>query len=282
MRLALEVWGSDYGRIVETAMAAEALGFDAFYYGESPHGLNLETWSVLAGLAERTSTIRLGPVITNFLPTFRSFPLFLRQAHALAVMSGGRLDVRTGAGAAAAWAKPWWGPAGVAYPPYGERLRTVDEWLRAFHREWPGIAAPSVARPPVTVAAVGPRSMLVAARWADVWESSYLTPPELQALAARFGAVCDRPVVRSVEVDAVTAPTEAERSRLEEAFLDERGSEGTTALDKALCGPPEQVAGQLAAYARAGAGQLLVACVEPFNTGTLETLAAARRLPHSG
>ena len=41
MRLALEVWGHDYRLLVETARAAEDLGFVAFYYGEAPHGLRV-------------------------------------------------------------------------------------------------------------------------------------------------------------------------------------------------------------------------------------------------
>jgi alkanesulfonate monooxygenase SsuD/methylene tetrahydromethanopterin reductase-like flavin-dependent oxidoreductase (luciferase family) len=55
------VWGNDLGRILDTAVAAEELGFDTFCYGESPHPLDLETWTVLTAVAMRTSTIRIGP-----------------------------------------------------------------------------------------------------------------------------------------------------------------------------------------------------------------------------
>lgn len=306
LRLALEVWGHDYGRIAATADAAEALGFTALYYGESPGPLNLETGTVLAGLAERTSTLRIGPVIANLLPGYRSFPLFARQIHGLAVISGGRLDVRTGTGAASAFASPWWRPAGVDYPDRATRRRILDEWLAGLHHLWSrpdepfsgghvrfdagaiGLDPP-VARPPITVAAVGPASMRIAARHADVWEASYLTAAGFAALAAQFEAIAGgvtepgdrrtRPVLRSLEIDAVTAGTAAGRRRLEQRFLEERGPGGAAALAKALTGTGDELAGRLAAYRAAGADQLVIAAVDPHDQSTLEALAeAAARL----
>lgn len=297
MRLALEVWGHDYRRLIATARAAEELGFAALYYGEAPHGLNLETGTVLAALAERTTTLRLGPVIANLLPAYRSFPLFARQVHSLAVISDGRFDVRTGTGAAAAWARPWWTPAGVDYPDRATRRRILDEWLAALHHVWsrPGepfcgqavrfdrlALDPPVPRPPITVAAVGPRSMAIAARHADIWEASYLAPAEYERLRAQFDALTAdrRPrVPRSLEVDAVTATTDAARRRLEQRFLAERGADGPTALAKALRGTPPEIAEQLTAYRAAGVDQLVIAAVDPADRSTLETLAeAAARL----
>jgi alkanesulfonate monooxygenase SsuD/methylene tetrahydromethanopterin reductase-like flavin-dependent oxidoreductase (luciferase family) len=295
-RLALEVWGSDFEAIAATARAAEDLGFTALYYGESPHGLNLETWTVLAALAERTATLRLGPVIAHLLPAYRSFPHFVRQVHTLAVVSGGRLDVRTGTGAAAGWARRWWQPAGVAYPDRATRRRIAEDWLRALHHVWadPGqpfraehvrfdrlALEPPVDRPPITVAAVGPASMRLAARVADVWEASYLSPAGFRALADRFDALAAerRPrVLRSLEVDAVTAPTAAARARLTERFLHERGAAGPAALGLSLSGPAERVAEQIAAYRAAGVDQLLIAAVDPYDRSTLETLAEAAAL----
>jgi alkanesulfonate monooxygenase SsuD/methylene tetrahydromethanopterin reductase-like flavin-dependent oxidoreductase (luciferase family) len=136
---------------------------------------------------------------------------------------------------------------------------------------------PAVERPPVTVAAVGPKAMEVAARHADVWEASYLTPDGFAALAAQFRPTAG-PVIRSLEVDAVTAATEPERRRLQQSFLAERGAAGPTALGQALTGPTERLAEQLAAYRAAGVDQLLVACVDPHHRSSLEILARAAAL----
>jgi alkanesulfonate monooxygenase SsuD/methylene tetrahydromethanopterin reductase-like flavin-dependent oxidoreductase (luciferase family) len=296
LRLALEVWGQDYQQLVGTARAAAEFGFDALYYGESPHGLNLETWTVLAAVAEAAAPLRIGPVIVAPLPAYRSLALFARQAHALQVTSGRRLDLRLGTGAASAWARPWWEPPGVAYPDRQTRRRILEDWLGALHHLWsrPGepFAAghvrfdrldvtPPVERPPITVAASGPESMLIAARHADVWEASYLTPAEFRALAERFGDLAgDRRgmILRSLEVDAVTATTDAARRRLTDRFLHERGAAGAAALRKALSGTPEDVAEQMAAYRAAGVDQLLIAAVDPHDHSTLEALAEAADL----
>lgn len=295
-RIALEVWGADVGRITATARLAEELDFSALYYGESPHGLNLETWTVLAGLAGRTTGLRLGPVITNLLPAYRSFSLLVRQVHTLAILSAGRLDLRTGTGASRQWAGPWWAPAGIDYPDRAVRRRILDEWLAAYHQLWdsPGTAFrgdhlrfdeiridPAIPRPPVTVAAAGPASMAIAARHADVWEASHLTPTEFRRLDERFEELAGqtgRRIARSVEVDAVIAATEPERRAAETRFRAERGPDGGEFLARALAGPLEVVAAQLVAYAEAGVDQLLVACVDPFDIGALETLAAAAAL----
>jgi alkanesulfonate monooxygenase SsuD/methylene tetrahydromethanopterin reductase-like flavin-dependent oxidoreductase (luciferase family) len=291
--IALEVWGNDYRQILDTALAAEQLGFRAFYYGESPNGLNLETWTVLAGVAAHTSSIRIGPVITNLLPGYRSFPLLMRQVHALAVISQGRLDLRTGTGAATRWAAPWWRPVGVDYPDRAERRALLDEWLAAYDHLWSGAAGgfrgervhfdqirlePPVERPPVTVAAMGPKSMSVAAARADVWEASHLHPREYRVRAGQFGALCGdrrRRVIRSLEVDVVTAPTGRGRRSLEQSFLAQRGREGPPALDLALTGPAEELAATLSAYLDAGVERFLAACVDPHDTNSLEVLAEA-------
>jgi alkanesulfonate monooxygenase SsuD/methylene tetrahydromethanopterin reductase-like flavin-dependent oxidoreductase (luciferase family) len=298
--ISLEVWGSDHRTLLETARAAEELGFDALCYGESPTALNLETWTTLAFLAARTTSLRLGPVITNLLPSYRSFPLFVRQAHAVAVLSGGRLELRTGTGAASRWAEPWWAPVGVAYPGRAERRADLAAWLEAVHHVWerPGQPlvgdrvgfegielAPPVARPPITVAAMGARSMAVAARYADVWEASYLDPDGYRALAGRFEDVAGErapAVARSLEVDVVTAPTDAGRRRLEARFLAERGDEGPAALARALTGGAAELAERLAAYLDAGVDRFLAACVDPHDRSSLEVLAEAAQLARPG
>jgi alkanesulfonate monooxygenase SsuD/methylene tetrahydromethanopterin reductase-like flavin-dependent oxidoreductase (luciferase family) len=294
--IGLEVWGNDYQQILDTAVAAEELGFGAFYFGESPHTLNLETWTVLTSVAAHTATIRLGPVIAHLLPGYRSFPLLVRQVHTLAVISNGRLDLRTGTGAATRWAAPWWLPIGVDYPERAERRALLDEWLEALHIVWSSPTTgfrgahvrfdeirlePPVERPRVTVAAMGPRSMSVAAARADVWEASHVDPNHYRALARQFDALTHarpRRVIRALEIDVVTAPTGAERRRLEQTFLSERGSDGPAALAKALTGPADVIATTMRTYLDAGVEQFLAACVDPHDTGSLEVLAQAATL----
>lgn len=94
----IEVWGNDYRQILDTAVAAEELAFSAFYYGESPHSLNLETWTVLAGVTARTTSIRIGPVIANLASRLGVVPAF--------GATGARLD-KALTGPARWWPRRW-------------------------------------------------------------------------------------------------------------------------------------------------------------------------------
>ncbi len=294
--VALEVWGNDYRQILDTAVAADELGFSALYYGESPHGLNLETFMVLAAVATHTTTIRIGPVIANLLPGYRSFPLLVRQIHALSVISDGRVDLRTGTGASARWAAPWWRPAGIDYPGRATRRALLAEWLAAFQHVWGSrtggfrgehlhfdqiLLEPPVERPPVTVAAMGPKSMRIAAAYSDVWEASFLDPEEYRVLARRFDRLAGeghRRLTRALEVDAIAAATNQVRHQFEQRFLAERDAAGPAALAKALFGPADAIAEKMAAYIDVGVEQFLAACVDPHDIGGLAVLAQAAAL----
>jgi len=276
MRIALEVWSSDYDEIEATCLAAEQLGFEAFYYGESPTDLNLECWSVLAALARATSTIRLGPVIANILPQYRSLTLLARQAAAVDAVADGRLDFRTGVGAAAEFGRAWWEPAGVAYPTYGQRLAETAAALEALPRLWG--ADRSI---PITVAATGARALDLAATSGDVWETSFCTPSEF---AARRVQMVDRLEGRAIrcalEVDGFVAGTDRAAAELLDRVRADRGASEDLepVLARALIGDPAAVAGQLNALAEAGVDQLLVALHDPHDHDGLDALAESRRL----
>ena len=196
MRFAVEVWSDRWEAIERTARLVERLGYDALYYGESPTGLNLDCWSVLAALARSTRSLRLGPVITNLLPGYRSLALLAKQAATVAILAEGRLDFRTGAGAARRYAAAWWEPFGIDYPGYRERLELVDRAIPVLRALWAGEPVALAAgaeqgsvtlgfRPPaipITLAASGAAGIACAARHADVWEASYRTPAEFATI----------------------------------------------------------------------------------------------------
>ncbi len=136
MKVAVEVWSSRYDQVESTCGLAADLGIDAFYYGESPHDLNLDCWTTLAALARSTERIRLGPVITNILPTYRSTALLAKQTATVASISEGRVDFRTGVGAAASFGRRWWKPFGVDYPDYDDRLSDLRAALPTLRQVW--------------------------------------------------------------------------------------------------------------------------------------------------
>jgi alkanesulfonate monooxygenase SsuD/methylene tetrahydromethanopterin reductase-like flavin-dependent oxidoreductase (luciferase family) len=84
----------------ELATAAEAAGWDGFFLWDhilSPQDQLLgDTWTQLAAIAARTSTIKLGPIVTP-LPRRRP-EVIARQAVALDHLSNGRLVMGVGLG----------------------------------------------------------------------------------------------------------------------------------------------------------------------------------------
>src|SRR5215469_11366353 len=90
MQFCLEVWGNDYGKIKDTCILAEKLGYYGFYYGESLTEIDLDCWSVISNLSAMTATIKLGPVITYLIPQYRNIALLAKQSATLQEISNGR------------------------------------------------------------------------------------------------------------------------------------------------------------------------------------------------
>lgn len=137
----------------------------------------------LTGLAQATSRARVGLLVGA--PASRPPTLFAMQAQAIDHLSSGRLTVGLGAGGAptdqAMWGVPVWSAA-ERVSRFAEYVELVDRLLRDdtvdFAGHWyrteqartaPGcIQSP---RPPLLLAAHGPISLRVAARFADIWNT---------------------------------------------------------------------------------------------------------------
>ncbi len=292
MRVALEVWSSRYDEVEATCRLAESLGIDAFYYGESPHDLNLDCWTTLGALAASTERIRIGPVITNVLPAYRSPVLLAKQAATVAVVSRGRLDLRTGVGASATFARRWWEPFGIDYPDYDRRLADLRNALEALPGLWAGERRDAAGGPitmlgtrpptiPVTIAARGDRAMHLAADHGDVWETSFCTPAEFRIRQSRMLEIlAGREITRSLEIDGFVSTTPPALDRLLRRVRTERGrgEDLDPILERALLGVPEEAAQQLLELADAGVDQVVVALHDPHDVDAVEAIAEAARI----
>ena len=176
----------------ERVLEVEALGFDAVYVWDhlvhrtqEPTDPLFDGMSVLAAAAEFTSTIRLGTMVAA--PVFRHPAVLAHQAVALDQISGGRLELGIGAGGALLDYDVLGIPRrsnGELVERFTETVEMVDAILRGAdsyqgaHYQGSGITvAPGPVqqpRPPLTIAAHGDRTLHVAARFADVWNS--ITP----------------------------------------------------------------------------------------------------------
>jgi alkanesulfonate monooxygenase SsuD/methylene tetrahydromethanopterin reductase-like flavin-dependent oxidoreductase (luciferase family) len=180
-----------FDRIAGYARLAESSGFsqvwvsDHFWidparYG-GPPGRNRtpECWTTLTGLAERTSTVRLGTLVLAV--GFRPPALLGSMAVTLDELSGGRLDVGLGAG----WNQAEHEENGLPFPGPGRRLAMLEEAL--------GVLRAQRAGPPLWVGGSRDRLLGVVARAADGWNTCWsVTPAAYEERLGALRAACRR------------------------------------------------------------------------------------------
>ncbi len=143
----------------------------------------LEAWMALAAMAQLTSRVRLGVLVSS--NTFRHPAVLAKMAVTVDHISNGRLDLGVGAG----WFEREHQEFGLELPPIGERvsrfaeaLALIDEFLTndltTFEGEFYQLKdAPNRPTPvqsprmPIMVGAHGKRTIGIAARYADIWNS---------------------------------------------------------------------------------------------------------------
>jgi alkanesulfonate monooxygenase SsuD/methylene tetrahydromethanopterin reductase-like flavin-dependent oxidoreductase (luciferase family) len=179
----------DWQALKSAAALCEELQFDSFWVAD--HFANpfvpsdwMEAWSVLAGLAESTNTIRIGSLVTNIV--YRHPALLAKQAITVDRMSGGRLNLGIGAGGAPTCHRmtgtPYWGGK-ERQARLAEFVELVDQLLTNEQSSFSGkyykaektLMRPRPVqnpRPPLIIAAHGPKSLSLAARHADTWSFS--------------------------------------------------------------------------------------------------------------
>src|SRR5438477_2020113 len=130
-----------FEQIVTLATAAERGGFDSVYVmdhlyqirGVGPHtDPMLEGYTLLAGLAARTTRVRLGTLVSGV--TYRNPAFLAKVVTTLDIVSSGRAICGIGA----AWNEDEHRGYGYEFPPVGERLSRLEEALqiiRAMFRE---------------------------------------------------------------------------------------------------------------------------------------------------
>ena len=177
------------------ALRLEALGFevaalaDHFVDWTNPVVPWFESWTALAAIAEATSTIRLATVVTQI--PLRNPAVLARQALTLDHVSHGRIEVGLGTGIPI---DPSYAMAGLPNWDAGERVARFGEYVElvgtllaqevttyagGYYQAEGAVMNPrpvQTPRPPLLVAALGPRMMRHAARHADIWNSLSFQP----------------------------------------------------------------------------------------------------------
>jgi len=216
----------------------------------------LDCWSVISNLSAMTATIKLGLVITYLIPQYRNIALLAKQSATLQEISNGRLEFRTGAGATHNYATQWWYPFGIDYPNTGERISLLDEGLEVLRLLWSkpevhfsgkyfkvnGARLKNPNTPiSITVAAKRRKMMELAAKHADIWESSYLSPEEFASMNSEFekiSTLTTKTFVKSIELDVIIANSDSELEYKKRLFAIKRVPAALSQLLKhSLVGP---------------------------------------------
>ena len=129
--------GYSYQDILDTALAAERLGFETFFrsdhYSSFPGEPDLPTtdaWTTLAGLARETTRIGLGTMVSPV--TFRIPGSLAKVISTVDEMSGGRVEMGVGAG----WNEPEHARLGIPYPDTVGRVDRMEEELAILRGLW--------------------------------------------------------------------------------------------------------------------------------------------------
>jgi len=295
-RFCLEVWGTEYSKIKEICLLAEKLGYYGFYYGESLADIDLDCWTIISNLSAITRKIKLGPVITYLLPQYRNISLLAKQALTMQDISNNRFEFRTGAGATLQWASQWWHPYGIDYPNNAERVSLLEEGIQLLSMLWSNPSTTFEGRHfkvkdaallkkqtqfdaiPKTIAAKKDRTMRIAAKYAHLWECSYLTPEQFTTLSEKFESIYketnqngDRKIARSIELDVIISDSNSDLEYKKKIFAMERGpAVANQMLKHGLVGTPEEIRERLKQYTDAGVEQFLLAFQDPFDTKAIE------------
>lgn len=172
--------------LASQAKEVERAGFDSLWVADqfaNPFDNTewLEGWTTLAGLALVTEKIRLGTLVSNII--YRQPGLLVKQAITVDRISNGRLELGLGAGGAPSdhimTGTPYWSGA-ERQKRFAEFVAVVEQLLATQESSFSGefysfekayISPPPAQspRPPLVIAAHGPKSMKLAAERADKW-----------------------------------------------------------------------------------------------------------------
>ncbi len=248
-----------------------------------------EAWTSLAALAEATSRIHIGVMVTSV--GYRHPPVLAKMAATVDVISEGRLEFGIGAG----YLETEYRMYGLPFPPAAVRLEQLDEAIQVCKSLWTKERSDFVGKhytltgavcepkpvqkphPPIWVGGMGEKKTLrIVAEHADGWNAFPLPIPQMRekldvlrdhcaAVGRDFDSISKQLGIRAI-VRKEPNEVEAELARFaEQSQLPlERGRQ------MAMAGTPEEVAESLLPYVDVGFDWFVLMERIPLDYDTLQ------------
>ena len=248
--------------------------------GQHPERGALDAWATTCALAALTVSVRLGTLVSP--ATFRHPSNLAKLATTADHISGGRIELGLGAG----WHEREHAAYGFPFPPARERMDVLEEQLQIVLGHWreeqftfEGAhyrlsdldAAPRPVQrphPPLILGGnAGPRSAMLAARYADEYNTAFPSLDDVRARRQQIIEACaasEREPIPFSIMTALIAGRDISELRNRSLRLLERVGSGSE-LDGFLAAPPpswivgtvDQVVEQLDALREAGVSRVM-------------------------
>jgi F420-dependent oxidoreductase-like protein len=289
MQLCLMIEGQEdvsWQQWVALARACEEHGVPSLF--RSDHYMNLDgldptraaldAWATINALAAVTSTVRLGTMVSP--ASFRHPSVLAKMVATADHVSGGRIDLGLGAG----WHQGEHEAYGFPFLSVRERIDVLEEQLQIVLGSWADgpfsfhgghytlkdlDAQPKPVQrphPPLIMGGTAaPRSVALAARYADEYNTPFATVDEVRDRKGRLDAACEQagrdPMPFSVMTGFVIGADESEyRDRLR-ARAEKMGADADQMLAEPppawVAGTTEQAAEQLKVLEAAGVSRVM-------------------------
>jgi len=287
--------GLSWPRWQRLTRAAEDLGFAGLY--RSDHFLDsrgsakdaLEAWISFAWLASNTQRIAFGPLVSPM--SFRNPVMLAWQATGIDALAYGRLRLGLGAGWKAAEHQAF----GFNLPPLDERFARLEEGIQVirmltrsaepssfdgtYFRISEGLMSPRSPRsdgPPIVIGGNGPkRTLPLVARYADEWNSVYLTIDQFRERGGQLATLLE---AEGRPPDAVkrTLMTRGLVGRNDADLLSKESAETIAGIrDRgAVVGTPNEMVDRLGRMAEAGVHGVMLQWLDLDDIAGLELIAS--------
>jgi probable F420-dependent oxidoreductase len=230
-----------YEKIRDTAAVLEDLGVDVIFNWDhffplsgDPDGLHFESWTMLAALAEQTSRVEIGALVS--CNSYRNPNLQADMARTIDHISakGGRGRFVFGVGSG--WFERDYDEYGYEFGTAGRRLDALAENLPVVRERWTQLNPPATRPIPILIGGGGERKTLrIVAEHADIWHSF----SDAATLEHKLGVLSDHGRAVGRDVAEIEISTDISDSTVSEA--DDRHALGATLFTLGISGPDYEV-----------------------------------------